>query len=76
MLFQVADFLNRPGVRRLIDARGADQILEEVGRVLLVGVLQPGLIVVERFVDVFGQKKVSRAAALVSALAVNGMRVV
>ncbi|MNL61669.1 hypothetical protein D3C87_1856240 [compost metagenome] len=53
-----------------------------------VGLLQVGLIVVERFVDIFGhgprhgggqkpsQKKVSRAAALVSAVAVKGMRVV
>ncbi|MNX40707.1 hypothetical protein D3C86_710960 [compost metagenome] len=75
-LLQIADVLNRLGVGRLIDTGGANQVLEEGRRMRPVGLLQVGLIVVERFVDVPGQKKVSRAAALVSAVAVKGMRVV
>jgi len=43
---------------------------------LAVGVPQAGLIVVERFVEILGQKKVPRAAAFASAVAVKGMRVV
>jgi hypothetical protein len=75
-LFQVADFPNRLGVGRLVDAGGANQILEEVRRMLLMGLPQAGLVVVERFVEILGQKKVPRAAALASAVAVKGMRVV